>query len=163
MSGTFKLLCLVPDARVAQMSAVRTLRHAQSRRCRVGESATNPDLKIETVRYGAQSDANQQIHTIVRTGPGHTHRSHTVHTRLRNSRTANRTASWRLCTSASVGLGGRHFLLSRQRVVPFSDRSLTRACPGATARAVWPCRVKSRPELAAFGQLSGLPFYLNIP
>ena len=48
-----------------------------SRRC---ESATNPDLKIETVRYGAQSDANEQIHTIVRTGPGHTHRSHTVHT-----------------------------------------------------------------------------------
>ena len=79
MSGTSKLLCLVPDARVAQMSAVRTLRHAQSRRCRVGESATNPDLKIETVRYGAQSDAKEQIHTIVRTGPVHTGRTRFTH------------------------------------------------------------------------------------
>jgi len=79
MSGTSKLLCLVPDARVAQMRAVRTLRLAQSRRSRVGESATNPDLKIETVRYGAQSDANG-TNSYNSTGPGHTHRSHTVHT-----------------------------------------------------------------------------------
>jgi hypothetical protein len=82
MSGTSKLLCLVPDARVAQMRAVRTLRLAQSRRSRVGESATNPDLKIETVRLVLKATRIEQIHTIV---PGRD--THTGHTRFTHSPT----------------------------------------------------------------------------